>query len=91
MSLLETALAAAYRRLERPDLAAFVENGKLYQRLDFLLWGADPSFSKLCGLRGCMDGPQEYWPKNLYEWEKFMAEKYREHDSVIGLRAAEHP
>jgi hypothetical protein len=90
LSLLEIALAAAYRRLGRPDLAAFVENGKIYQRLDFLLQGGYPDYGKIKRFRACMDDPQQDWPKWLHEWNGYLSEKYKEDEGVKKLMAVQH-
>ena len=90
LSLLEMALAAAYRKLERPDLASFVERGKLYQRLDSLLHGMFPSWGKIKALRACIDDPQEHWPTTSYgDWKRYLNEKYKADEGVLRLVAAE--
>jgi len=87
LSLLEIALAAAYRTLGREDLAKFVVNGKRYQRLDNLLHGDFPSFGAMKALRACFDDPQQDWPKRHGEWDLYLKERYKGDEGMVKLAA----
>lgn len=87
LSLLELALAAAYRRLDRGDLASFVERGKRYQRLDDLLFGAFPSFSKLKALRQCFEDLQQDWPTKQSHWSRYALNAFQRDERMLKLIA----
>lgn len=89
LSLLEKALAAAYHKLGRDDLALFVEKGKRYQRLDQLLKGATPPFRFVRAFKRCFVTEEKGSLKNDQVWRLSVLERFKHDKGLIKLLAAD--
>jgi hypothetical protein len=89
LSLLELALAAAYRKVDREDLAAFVEGGKRYQRLDHLLKGICPKFRTMRAFRRCFETERRDWPKNRSAWRESLLNQFKDDAGLLRILAEE--
>lgn len=86
--MLEKALAAAYQTLGRDDLAAFVANGKKYQRLDYLLNGYAPRFRFVRALKRSFVVEEDGSLKNESVWRESALERFSSDPGVIKLLKA---
>lgn len=83
----EIALINAYNHLGRPDLAAFVEKGKKFQRVYDSLDGSFQSVERRNAIRRAFLGLQkgEVEPRNEEEWLRRAVERYKDDSGLQQL------
>lgn len=77
LSAAEVQLANTYRTLGRPDLARYVEGGKVYQRLAYICSGGD-AWSEYPQLRGLGQAMGLVMPDSMEEFMELQEQKYKE-------------